>query len=70
MLLGKPHHPPESPDGYSEDGTGELSISELKKVYEKMKASHQVTRKTVVERIVERDWVPHSSDTICSRINS
>lgn len=55
MSLGKPHHPP---DGYGEDGIGELSISELKKVYEKMKTSHQVTRKTIVERIVERDWVP------------
>ena len=58
VLLGKPHPQPESPDGHSEDGTGELSIDELKKVYEEMKTSHKATRKTVVERIVERDWVP------------
>ena len=58
VSLGKPHHPPEGPESYSEDGTGELIISELKKVYEKMKTSQQVTRKTIVERIVEIDWVP------------
>jgi len=55
--LGAPHPPPEGLDDDDEDRAGGLSVEDLKNVYEKLKATSSVTRKAVVERIVERDWV-------------
>ncbi|KAF8458935.1 centromere protein Chl4/mis15/CENP-N [Terfezia claveryi] len=54
--LGAPHPPPEGLDDDDEDRAGEQSVEDLKGVYEKMKAASSVSRKAVIERIVERDW--------------
>ncbi|RPB28658.1 CHL4-domain-containing protein [Terfezia boudieri ATCC MYA-4762] len=54
--LGTPHPPPEGFGDDDEDRAGEQSVEDLKGVYEKMKAASSVTRKAVIERIVERDW--------------
>lgn len=55
---GAPHPPPEGLEGgEGEDEMAQMSIEELKELYEKMKTASSVTRKAVVERIVERDWV-------------
>ena len=62
LQFGAPHPPPEGLDDDDGGRAGELSVEDLKGVYEKMKAASSVTRKAVVERIVERDWV----DLLCS----
>lgn len=65
--LGAPHPPPEGLDDDGEDRAGELSVEDLKGVYKKMKVVSSVTRKAVVERIVERDWVDFcSAASLCN----
>ncbi|KAF8462058.1 centromere protein Chl4/mis15/CENP-N [Kalaharituber pfeilii] len=60
--LGAPQPPGEGFDDDDDDDDdddeegAELSIDDVKEVYKRMKGATSVTRKAVVERVVERDW--------------
>lgn len=59
--LGKPHPPDEDEEMEDDEDEEQLDVEQLKEVYTRMSKAGGITKKAVVERIVERDWVRSSS---------
>lgn len=55
--FGAPHQLPEDLEDEGDGNQGQLSIEDLKELYGKFKATNSVTKKAIIQRIVERDWV-------------